>query len=185
MITAPSTAPGIVPMPPANEVPPMTAAEITSSSLVHAEVGDGGVEAGRLHRRADRAQDAHQDEREHDRPAHVDAAQLGGLRVAADGVDVAAEPSPPGEVRHHEGHADQDHHRVGDAGRDLQPAGRFDDAVPFGVLAGELRRPGVAVGDPDRAEDDETTDHAEPDVDAERANGELVADGGAAGPSRC
>ena len=33
MITAPSTAPLIVPMPPANEVPPMTAAEMTSSSF--------------------------------------------------------------------------------------------------------------------------------------------------------
>ena len=30
MTTAPSTAPGIVPMPPANDVPPMTAAAITS-----------------------------------------------------------------------------------------------------------------------------------------------------------
>ena len=33
MMTAPSTAPGIVPMPPENEVPPITAAEITSSSF--------------------------------------------------------------------------------------------------------------------------------------------------------
>ena len=33
MMTAPSTAPGMVPMPPANEVPPMTAAEMTSSSF--------------------------------------------------------------------------------------------------------------------------------------------------------
>ena len=31
--TAPSTAPAIVPMPPVNEVPPMTAAAITSSSF--------------------------------------------------------------------------------------------------------------------------------------------------------
>jgi hypothetical protein len=33
MTTAPRTAPGIVPMPPANEVPPMTAAAMTYSSL--------------------------------------------------------------------------------------------------------------------------------------------------------
>ena len=38
MMTAPSTAPGIVPMPPENDVPPITAAEMTSSSLLHAEV---------------------------------------------------------------------------------------------------------------------------------------------------
>ena len=33
MNTAPRTAPGIVPMPPANDVPPMTAAAMTYSSL--------------------------------------------------------------------------------------------------------------------------------------------------------
>ena len=33
MNSAPRTAPGIVPMPPANEVPPMTAAAMTKSSL--------------------------------------------------------------------------------------------------------------------------------------------------------
>ncbi len=33
MTIAPSTAPGIVPMPPANDVPPITAAAITSSSF--------------------------------------------------------------------------------------------------------------------------------------------------------
>ena len=59
--------------------------------VLHAEAGDRGVEPGRLDRGADRAQDAHQDEREHDRAAGVDAAQLGRLGVAADGVDVAAE----------------------------------------------------------------------------------------------
>ena len=33
MNTAPSTAPGIVPMPPENDVPPITAAAMTSSSF--------------------------------------------------------------------------------------------------------------------------------------------------------
>ena len=41
-----------------------------------------------------RAQEAHQDERLHDRPAGVDAGQLGGVGVAAVGVHVAAEPAP-------------------------------------------------------------------------------------------
>ena len=141
-------------MPPLSDVPPMTAAEITSSSLAVPEAGHGAVEPRRLHGRADRAQRAHQDERQHDRPADVDAAELGGLGVAADGVDVPSETAPPGEVGHHDGDADEDHHRIGDAGRDLQPALRFDDAVALGVLRGELRRPRIAVGDPHRAEDD-------------------------------
>ena len=87
----PSTAPGIVPMPPANDVPPMTAAAITSSSFWTPRLVTARVEPRRLDGRADRDQDAHEDEREHDRPADVDAAQLGRLGVAADGVDVAAE----------------------------------------------------------------------------------------------
>ena len=40
---------------------------------------DGGVETCRWHCRIDRGQDTHQDEREHDRPADVDAAELSGL----------------------------------------------------------------------------------------------------------
>ena len=45
MTTAPRTAPGMVPMPPANDVPPMTAAAMTSARPVP-EAGDGGVQAG-------------------------------------------------------------------------------------------------------------------------------------------
>ena len=62
MTTAPRIAPGIVPMPPANDVPPMTAAEMTSSSFVTAEVRHRGVEARRLDGRADRREDAHEGE---------------------------------------------------------------------------------------------------------------------------
>ena len=106
--TAPRIAPGIVPMPPANDVPPMTAAAITSSSFLDAQVRDGAVQTGRLDRRADRGQDAHQGEREHDRAADVDAAELGGLGVAADREDVTSEPPSVGEQGHHQRHADHD-----------------------------------------------------------------------------
>ena len=85
--------------------------------VLHAEVGDRGVEPRRLDGCTDRAQDAHEDEREHDGAAGVDAAELGRLGVAAVGVHVAAEAPAPGQVGHHQRHADQDHHGVGDAGR--------------------------------------------------------------------
>ena len=61
--------------------------------VLDAQVRDGAVEAGRRDGGADRAQDAHEDERHHDRPADVDAAELGRLRVAADREHVAAEPA--------------------------------------------------------------------------------------------
>ena len=46
MRTAPKTAPGIVPMPPANDVPPMTAAAMTASSAPTPEADDRRLEAG-------------------------------------------------------------------------------------------------------------------------------------------
>ena len=122
-------------MPPANDVPPMTAAEITSSSFWTPRFVTAGVEAGGLDRRADRAQDAHQDERHHDRPAHVDAAELGGVGVAADREHVAAEPPPGREVGHDEADAEHDQDRDGDAGRDDQAARRPRDPVLLGALA--------------------------------------------------
>ena len=63
----------------------------------------------------DGRQHAHDDEGPHDRAARVDAGQLGRLRVAADGVDVAPEAPTVGEDGHEHGHADHDEHRVGDA----------------------------------------------------------------------
>ena len=153
MTTAPRTAPGIVPMPPANEVPPMTAAAMTSSSCLRRRGRvDRGVEAGRLDRGADGAQHAHQDERLHDRPAGVDAAELGRLGVAADGVDVAAEAAPRGDEGHHQGDADE---RSG-PGRRCRvgifrpPSGR--DAVSAAYCSARPLGPGVAVGDPDGRE---------------------------------
>ena len=44
--SAPRTAPGMVPMPPANEVPPMTAAAMTYSSSQRPAAVRGGIEAG-------------------------------------------------------------------------------------------------------------------------------------------
>ena len=53
MTIAPSTAPGIVPMPPENDVPPMTAAAMTSSSfwtprLVTPALSLAGLDRGAL-----------------------------------------------------------------------------------------------------------------------------------------
>ena len=87
-------------------------------------------------------------------------AELGGLRVAADGEDVAAEAAARREERHDERDADGDQHRDGDAGRDDQAALRDRDAVLLRVLRARSR-PGVAVGDPDRAEHDRAADDPE------------------------
>ena len=103
MTTAPRMAPGIVPMPPGERRPADDGRRDHVQLVLDAEVRDGGVEAGRLDRRADRAEDAHQDERPHDRPAHVDTAELGGVGVAADREHVAAEPPPGREVGHRRG----------------------------------------------------------------------------------
>ena len=95
--TAPRIAPGIVPMPPENEVPPMTAAAITSSSfwtprLVTAALRRA-VEIAALiaHRMPIRTYVRD------DRPADVDAAELGRLRIAADREDVAPEAAARGD----------------------------------------------------------------------------------------
>ncbi len=62
MTKAPRTAPGIVPMPPANEVPPMTAAAMTYSSSSDADVERPPLEPGGRDRGGEGAEDAHQDE---------------------------------------------------------------------------------------------------------------------------
>ena len=93
------------------------------------------------------------DERLHDRPARVDAGQLRGLRVAADGVHVASEPAPRREEGHDDGDAERDEDRDRDPRRDDEPSRRDRDPVLGGVLLGECRGPRIAVGDPDGARD--------------------------------
>ena len=118
MSTAPSIAPAMVPTPPASEVPPMTAAAMTRSS---ASVPSEFVAA--LRRAIDIAplnggQKPHQHEDLHDHPAGIDAGEHGRFRVAADGIDVAAEAGSRREKGHHHADADRDENRDGDAMRD-------------------------------------------------------------------
>ena len=88
-----------------------------------ADVEGRAVEPRGRDGRREGAQDAHQDVGLQDRPAGVDAGQLGRVGVAAVGVDVPAEPPPGGDEGHDEGHADEQDDRVREAGRDL-PAAR-------------------------------------------------------------
>ena len=62
----------------------------------------GGVEARGRDAGRDAAEHAHQAEDLHQHPAGRDAGQLGRLRVAADGEDVAAEAQALGQEGHHE-----------------------------------------------------------------------------------
>ena len=100
MMSAPSTAPGMVPMPPANDVPPMTAAAMTDSSAPVPQplVADcrRAVEMTAL----TAAQDAHDHERPHDDAPGVDARQDRGLGIAADREHVASEATPGREDGH-------------------------------------------------------------------------------------
>ena len=83
MMSAPSTAPGMVPMPPAKEVPPMTAAAMTDSSAPRP--GRSPPTGGAPWRRPrPRRQDAHDDEGHEDHAPGVDAREDRRLRVAAD-----------------------------------------------------------------------------------------------------
>ena len=121
MMTAPSTAPGMVPMPPENDVPPMTAAEMTSSSfctprLVTAALSRAVWTAALT---------------AHSTPIRTNVSMIvrrvlmppssAAFGLPPYGVHVAAEAPAPGEVGHQQRDDDQDHDRVGDAGRDLQP----------------------------------------------------------------
>src|SRR5439155_3981000 len=82
--------------------------------VLHAEVGDRGVEARRLHRGADRGKRAHEREREHDRSTHVDTCEGRGVGVAADRVAVATEARPRREERHDERDEQQEDDGKGD-----------------------------------------------------------------------
>ena len=63
MTTAPRTAPGIVPMPPANEVPPMTAAAMTSSSFWTPRLVTAALSRAVWIAALTAHEDAHEDER--------------------------------------------------------------------------------------------------------------------------
>ena len=64
------------------------------------------------------AEDAHDDERLHDRPARVDAGEVRRVGIAAVGVDVATEAPARGDERHDDADADEQDDRPGDAHRD-------------------------------------------------------------------
>ena len=70
--------------------------------VLDAEARDRGVEAGRRIAALTATRMPISDERRHDGPAGVDAAELGGLRVAADREHVAAEPATGRDERHDE-----------------------------------------------------------------------------------
>ena len=169
MMTAPSTPPAIVPMPPANDVPPMTAAAMTCSSTPVPNPFVAAFKPRRGHGRRDGGEHAHRDERLHDRQPGVDPGQDRGLRVAADGVDVAPESASCREKRHDHGDADRDEDRDGDPGRDQQATRRDRDPVLERVRLRQRRWPGVAVGDPHRTGDGEAADDPERDVRPHRA----------------
>ena len=126
---------------------------MTYSSSADAEVLGRAVEASDHHRCSDGAQDAHHHVGLQDRPAGVDAGQVCRVRVAAVGVDVAAEAATRGE----EGHGDGDHGDDDDRPRDAhrrpaalpaaprclarQPTWRRG---PWACSSGWRRRPGRA-----------------------------------------
>ena len=94
MTTAPRTAPGIVPMPPANDVPPMTAAAMTYSSSACPRPTVAAFRRAVRTAALTAREDAHQRRTSHDRALGVDAGEVGRVGVAADREDVAAEPPP-------------------------------------------------------------------------------------------
>ena len=107
------------------------------------------IDAGR-----DRRQHPHQRKDQHRDLLGVDAGELGGFRVAADGVDVAAKPRPPREEGHDQAGDQRDQHRNRVAGRNVQAAFRHRDIVVGGVFRRDTLGPGIGVDDRSRAKDD-------------------------------
>ena len=140
-----------------------------------ADVERGAVEPRGGDGRGQGAQHAHQDVGLQDRPARVDAGQLGRVGIAAVGVHVSPEPSPGRYPGHHQGHADEQHDRVREAGRDLQAARRRRDPVTRGVLVGEALWPEVVVGEPGQAEHRDAADRADQSLRPDGPQGESVA----------
>ena len=77
----------------------------------------GRVEPRRIDAGGDPRQRAHQRKDENRDLLGVDAGELGGFRVAAGGVDIAAEPGAPREKGHDEAGDERDQHRNRVAGR--------------------------------------------------------------------
>ena len=107
---------------------------------------------------ATRRQHSHQRKDQHRDSLGVDAGEFGGFRIAADGVDVAAKPRPPGEERHDEAGDQRDQHRNRVAGRNVQAAFRHRDIVVGGVFRRDTLGPGIGVDDRSRAKDDKAAD---------------------------
>ena len=101
----------MVPMPPASDVPPMTAAAMTFSSVIVPVTLAPALSRAVMMIEATPAQEAHQREDLDDRPLDADAGELGALRVAADREDVAAEAVLAGDHRHDQRDRDEDQHR--------------------------------------------------------------------------
>ena len=135
--SAPSIAPMIVPEPPASDVPPMTAAAITSnSSRVPSEL------VAEL-RRADEiaalivASMPMMMNTFMRNPARIDAGEACGFRVAADRKHIAAEPRAAGDEGHDDTDGDSNQHRDGDAVSNEQAALGYRDIVGLGVFSND------------------------------------------------
>ena len=161
MTTAPSTAPGIVPMPPENEVPPMTAAEMTSSSACVPRFVTAALSRAVWTAALSAVSMPMSTKVTHERPADVDAAELGRVGVAADREDVAAESPAGRQVGHDQHDAEDDQHRVRDADRDQEAARRLGDVVVDRVLVGQRLRPVVVVQHPDADDDGPAAERAD------------------------
>ena len=118
-----------------------------------------GVEARRIDAGGDPRQRAHQRKDENCDLLGVDAGKLGGFRVAADGVDIAAKPGAPGEEGHDEAGDERDQHRNRVSGGNEQSAFRHGDIVVGRVFCRHPLRPGIGVDDRGRAEDEEAADN--------------------------
>ena len=117
-----------------------------------------GVEPRRIDAGGDPRQRAHQRKDENCDLLGVDASKLGGFRVAAGGVDIAAEPGPPCEEGHDEAGDERDQHRNRVSGGNEQSAFRHGDIVVGRVFCRHPLRPGIGVDDRGRAEDEEAAD---------------------------
>ena len=115
-------------------------------------------EPRRIDAGGDPRQRAHQ-RKDHDRDLlGVDAGKLGGFRIAADGVDIAAKPGAPGEEGHDEAGDERDQHRNRVAGGNEQSAFGHGNIVGLRIGRRDPLGPGIGVDDRGRAEDDEAAD---------------------------
>lgn len=107
IISAPTIAPGMVPIPPVTAVPPMKQVHFE----FHTGLCSGGSQARQGDDCCDRGQEAHVQEDLEIGRLGVDAGKNGGLAVATDGVDVAAvNRAVQREPVDADQHADDEHH---------------------------------------------------------------------------